>query len=120
MPDRPKTVPYIVVLSFGAGGPLVANALLAPSEAEAVALATVETMRSLPPIDMPLQGVLCVPINPEFIGAAQKALRGEDVAGQVVSLVPPTTKTFWQTCQLHGTVPVEGCPYCSPPTGTAA
>jgi len=89
-PKPPTLKPYIVVLSFGEGGPLYANALLAPNAESAMAMFSVMTMREFSPPQL-LMGCMTVELQPDFLRAALRAVEGKLPPGgeaQVLSLVP--------------------------------
>ena len=115
-PKPPTLKPYIVVLSFGEGGPLYANALLAPNAESAMAMFSVMTMREFSPPQL-LVGCMTVELQPDFLRAALRAVEGKLPPGgeaQIVSLVPQAPP---QGSPLFGPTPeaLEQRPSDEPP-----
>ena len=88
MAEAPKFTPYIVALAFGEGGPVAANALIAPHETAAVAAFTAKFIQDTGTKE-PLMGVVVVPLAPDFLRAALRAVEGTLATGgeNVVALV---------------------------------
>ncbi len=81
---------YAVALSFGDGGPLSCNAVIANSPEVAAALWTLHVARLLPEEKRPLAGVIVVPLAQDFLEQALRASRGTLTGqpAQVFSFVP--------------------------------
>ena len=83
--------PYVVTLSFGQGGPLFVNALLAPTPEAATGMLAVIVMREhVPP--QPLIGCMAMELTPDFLRLALRAVEGKLPPGgqaEVLSLVQP-------------------------------
>jgi hypothetical protein len=87
MSDEPKMTAFMVALNFQ-NGPLVLNAILAPSDYAAVAMVTAGSIQAMN-IEQPLQGCAVMALTPEFLDAARQG--GKSAA--VVSLVQPEPGT---------------------------
>jgi hypothetical protein len=113
MTEAPKLFPFMVALSFGEGGPLHTNAVLAPNEAVAVVMVAIAFMQAAP-TDKPLNGVSVGMLTPEFLRMALRACEGTLAPGgkNVVSLVPAGLygPVYEPVCE-HGN-PLGGCPLC--------
>ena len=95
MADQPLRA-YIVALTFGGGGPLFVNALVAPSPEAATALFSVTIMQEHA-VQGPLAGVGAIELQPDFMRAALRSIEGKlppDGNAQVLSLVPQVTQTI--------------------------
>lgn len=93
MADQPKMLAWAVSLKFE-GGPLIVNAVVAPSSEAAVAIVAVQAVQQLH-IEHPLAGVSFVPITTEWLDFAVRSAKGQSAAGgaQVLSLVPKPEPT---------------------------
>lgn len=88
--DTPKMTAYMVAALFDSGA-LCLSGICAPSVEIATAKATVEFVRSVPP-NSQITGICVVPLAPEFMREALRAIEGDEPArarSSVVSLVPP-------------------------------
>lgn len=88
MPDQPRMLAWAVSLQFE-GGPMIVNAVVAPSSEAAVAIVAVQAVQQLH-IEQKLTDISFVPITTEWLEFAVKATKGQPPEGgaQVLSLVP--------------------------------
>ena len=93
MTETPNLAAYTVALSFAEGGPIVSNAVIAPSAIMAVAMVVVDLMQQAP-TDKELIGVAVAQITPEFLRMALRAHEGALKPGgeNVISMVRPPDK----------------------------
>jgi hypothetical protein len=87
MTDTPKMIPYLVAGTFD-NGALCVTAIIAHAPEIATAMAVREFVRSIPQEAL-LNGICAVPLNPDFLRAALRAVEGEPQTGAVLSLVQP-------------------------------
>jgi hypothetical protein len=70
MSEEPKMTAFMVALNFQ-NGPLVLNAVLAPTDYAAVAMVTAGSIQGMK-IEQPLQGCAVMALTPEFLDAARQ------------------------------------------------
>jgi hypothetical protein len=103
---EPKMKPYMVALNFK-DGPLVLNAVMAPTDYAAVAMVTAGTIQAHQ-ITVPLQGCAVMELTPEFIAVAH---RGGAATVTPLTVVQKPSAEAEEFCR-HGIARSSSCPDC--------